>query len=94
MILGNTKVNFRYNLKKRTTVCTIRRKDATEDEMAIGKSTCCKEDFLKLKGNPKEFKRQGRKLSMKRAISNSDLSKEERTAIWEAYRASTKVPRW
>ena len=35
-----------------------------------------------------------RKISMRLALENSNLTKEQRKAVWEAYRVSTKVPRW
>jgi len=36
----------------------------------------------------------GRKISLKRAMKNAKLPKEERTLIWEAYRNMTNKPRW
>lgn len=35
-----------------------------------------------------------RKISMRLALENSNLTKTQRKAVWEAYRVSTKVPRW
>lgn len=35
-----------------------------------------------------------RKISMRFALENSGLDKQQRKAVWEAYRLSTKVPRW
>lgn len=43
-------------------------------------------------------KEKGRKMALKKAIDDLrysvDISKEERTAIWNDYRTMTKKPRW
>lgn len=40
-------------------------------------------------------KKVGRKKAMAKALTKSEIAKQERTAIWEDYRSKmTKTPRW
>ena len=67
------------------TVCIVI--DSTNDK-EVGKATI-------VRGwNDKQNYDLARKESLKRALDNSNLTKEQRSAIWEEYRTSTKVPKW
>lgn len=67
------------------TICTVI--NSTNDQ-EVGKATIIRgwED--------KQNYDMARKESLKRALETSNLTKEERSAIWEEYRTSTKVPKW
>lgn len=58
----------------------------SQQAVCVGTALCSPNDAY-----DKEF---GRKLSLTRAVEISGFSKELKTAIWEAYRNMTKVPRW
>lgn len=87
MVLNGMKVKF-YHLVKRTmslpahTKCTL----TVGEEEYVGKA------FLALGDN--YCKETGRRLSLMRAMKKAGFNKEQRTAVWEAYRTSKATPRW
>jgi hypothetical protein len=92
MNVGNITVKWSYDevdaiidssLVSIETECSILKND---EFVSYGIALCSPNDTY-----DKEF---GRKLSMSRALLKSDLTKEERSVVWEAYRTMTKTPRW
>lgn len=84
MDLENIKIRWQYSrIKKGAIYCLIQLPDYSEH-------------FGLAETNPKDHfcKDTGRKLSLSRAMANAKLPKEERVKVWEAYRTSTKKPRW
>jgi hypothetical protein len=71
-----------HNLFLCGTYCIIN----NENTFFYGKAICSDNDHFS--------RDKGRKLSLARALKNSNISKEERKEIWEAYRNLTKKPRW
>jgi hypothetical protein len=65
------------------TVCDILEE---EKNISTGVSFCSHKDNF--------CRETGRKLSLARALKNTNLSKEERTVIWEIYRNTKKGGRW
>jgi len=59
---------------------------AVENIQFGGRSTCGVNDNFSYN--------EGRKKSLKRAMLHAGIPKEDRRAIWEAYRHMTTIPRW
>lgn len=58
----------------------------SEEVLATGNARCHIRDNFSYN--------EGRKRALKRALTSSDISKEDRTEIWEDYRLSATTPRW
>lgn len=69
----NLKIRWKYDA--RTTRCIIQKRG--DDISFIGVAECSINDMF--------VKETGRKLSLARALKETDLSKEERRTIWETY---------
>jgi len=81
MKLGNLQVSFSH-INNKTTVCTV----ANIGRISTGIAT---------KGPSNNFsKNEGRKRSLRRALKNMKLNKDQRTKVWNDYRNQTKIPRW
>ena len=78
MKLGNYEVRFQHDVEGGKTNCTVLQpcKNGLE-VVSIGASTVSVDDHYNRK--------LGRKLTLKRALQSSDLTKEERTSIWKDY---------
>ena len=81
MKLGNLQVSFSH-INSEVTVCTV----ANVGRISTGIAT---------KGPSNKFdKNHGRKLALKRALSHMQLTKAQRTKVWNDYRNQPAVPRW
>ena len=83
--LGNLKVRFFYNeestgRKSTTSVVSIQGKSSKQiDDKILGKGK------VKLHQNDTFDKNKGRKRSLRLALNESPLTKEERSAVWGQY---------
>jgi len=84
MKLHNFYAEFQYDQTSGTTVCSLL--NGEKSLLSTGNSHCSVRDNF--------CKDTGRKVSLGRALKVLDLPKEGKKKIWEAYRTSTKVPRW
>jgi hypothetical protein len=83
MQLGN--FNVRFNRRDKTYEVEIRSLNS-DDIIGFGAATCSRKiEFVK---------DTGRKIALKKALSDSFLNKQERYDIWESYRTMTAMPRW
>ena len=86
--LGNFNViwnNFYDEFGRRITIAQIF--DSEKRLIRTGRSTCSEKDLFS--------KEKGRKQALAKALTKSNISKQERFRIWEDYRTNmTKTPRW
>ena len=86
--INNLKVRWAHRLPSNNieglSVCNV--SNEKETILGSGTSTCSKEDNFCYD--------TGRKISLARALKQSNLSKKERNEIWEGYRNMTEELRW
>lgn len=73
-ITENLTVKWQHSVENKTTICIV---DAHEGEF-IGVAKCSKSDPF--------VKKEGRRLSLMRALQASTLDKNTRTFVWKALR--------
>ena len=85
MKIENYFISWSYPKTKKThqTICVI---EVENTEIGIANAKCMKTDEYN--------KNLGRKLTLTRALKNANISKKDRTKIWDAYRNMTLTPRW
>ena len=81
MKLGNLQVSFTH-IDNKTTVCTV----ATVGRISTG---------IAVKGPNDLFsKSEGNKHALARALKHMNLTKDQRTKVWNDWRDLPKNPRW
>lgn len=82
MKAGNLQIKWRY--AEPMTACFIT--NGNGSFIAGSRCVCAKNDHF--------CRDTGRKLSLARAMKESNMPKEERRVVWEIYRKMTPQPRW
>lgn len=80
MKINDFYVNFIHNIEGRNTLCKIVKDD---EVLSTGSANTCSADTYN--------KMEGRRLTLKRALSNGDYTKEERTSIWKTLMAKVHM---
>lgn len=89
LILAGYEIQFEHHINHGRTICCVKLGDKI---ISKEEANCSEKDNYNRK--------EGRRISMDRALRSADLSKEERTNIWEAYRLLPRnsdgsiKPRW